>query len=1385
MGGSPRNGDVYVAVPPTPQSFTASAFKDGQEKKKKLTLTERYALEEPYSKRENPLHTASIASILSTHWLQPLVSLGAQKILEKEDLWPVCPTDSCDALETRFQKLYEHRVNKTTSQPPQSRGKWWKSRFALALLRAFQREIFYVFVNYVIYIAAMVFQPLLAQAMLDYLNDRENMFSISNGYVLVVLMAAVSFVGVTCLNFGFFSSSRIGANMRSVTMDAVYQKALRLSSVARQSYTTGEIVTLMSVDTERIFNAIISGPWLFVAPLAFVITIVLIATMFDVIAAISGAVLLIVVLYTSIKLADRIGDVQEELLRVVEERVKVTSEALQGIRVMKFYAWEDSLARRVEKIRTIEVKLYRRFHYLNIINTTLLFLTPVLLGALILGVYVTVAGTLTVTESFTLIALVNISRLAVSLFPLAVASISQAETAFSRMDTYMESDELRLKSPSSPLLLESSTSHQEKSHEVKGSISIRNANFIWSSAAETTVPEVVVDKTESASISDASPAVEVQKSFTLDGVNVEVDAGSLVMIVGTVGSGKTSLLNALLGEMVRLSGTCEVSGEVSYVSQEAWIRNSSVKDNILFESPFDADRYEQVLEATQLALDLHALPNGDQTEIGERGINMSGGQKARVSIARAMYRRDYDILVLDDPLSAVDPHVAHAIFNQCIVGLAKDKTRLLVLNSHYDLLVHADKILVVQDGRIAGDGKFDEVIAQFPDLGSQSAELTKLEKDMIDEHDTDEVEQVKGHEAAHAAAFSADNASSSVGVTVEVSKSEAKDSSSNEDPARLVQEEDRVKGRVSGNTYRTYFDETGFNGILVVIVLISIYAAAQGLRIAADWWQGYWAKQMSRKGVDPTYSDAWYALWYFGFIVACAVITLGRGLLLMEACIRTAKNMHDELFRHVLSAPVNRYFDITPVGRILNRFSNDLDQVDSNLPVQYQNLFQALVVFVGCLVVCGMASYWVAVSYIPMLFIFVITGLYFKRTSREIKRLEGITRTPVFNLFGETLNGLHTIRAFKMQDKFVELNKSAVDHNTSFYFTYWAAGRWLAVRLDWLSVAIIFVVSLYIIASKGSIAPLVAGISITYSLMLTSMVQWCVRAVDMTDNAMTSVERLLHFRTIPTESDGSECTPINPAAWPSNGSIRFDNLCLKYRPELPLVLRGVNMEIAGGEKVGICGRTGAGKSSLMIALFRICEFESGSLFIDGVDISQLKLRELRRSLAIIPQDPVLFSGSLRENLDPYGDYSDDAIWNVLKQVHLADAVTKWGAGLEFIVSECGDNLSVGQRQLVCIGRALLKDSKIVVLDEATANVDTATDNLIQATIKETFRSKTVLIIAHRINTILHCDKIAVMDAGQVAEFGSPSALLSQSESIFSSLAKRSLQKSSSNSQDDD
>ncbi|KAL3658768.1 hypothetical protein V7S43_016137 [Phytophthora oleae] len=1245
--------------------------------------------------RVNPLTSASLLSQLLVLWFQPLVSLGARRPLSFADLYPVCVVDSCRALQRRLSLIYSPSPG---------------SSLAGTFLRLFRRPLLLVFANYSLYIAAMALQSYVAQALLDYLHGRVNVFQISSGYALVALMAAVSVVAITCRNFAFFLSSRVGTNMRSLVMSCIFHMSLRLSSAARQQYTTGQVLTLMSVDAERVFTAMMQGPWLFVAPLGFIVCLALIGLLFDAASAFCGLAVLVLVLSLSVFQAKRISAIQRQLLSVVDERVKVTSEALQGMRVIKFYAWEQSVASRVHRIRASEVSLFRKLHVYMVSNSVLLFLTPVFLSGSTLGLYVLLHGAISVTDAFTLVALVNICRAVVNEFTSALAALSQARSSFRRIDKFLASDEFEM--PERPSTGE------------LGRIVVRNARAEWPS--------------------ERNVETAGENSFALKGLGLTIEPGSLVMIVGAVGAGKSSFLQFLLGEMTVRSGEFLVDGDISYVSQEPWIRNSSVKSNILFESAFDSERYERVLAASQLSLDLHALPNGDQTEIGERGINLSGGQKARVAVARAFYRSQYDILVLDDPLSSVDPHVAHAIFDEGIVALAGSKTRLLVLNSHYDLLARADKIIVFQDGQIVGDGGYHDIVTRFPDLRYESKHKSRTD------HLNDQQEEEESR--------------------ISVQKAGLKEEA-NPDAKRLVKAEDRATGTVGAHIYRAYLDETGRNGIVVLLVLLVAYSVSQGLRVLVDWWQGHWASNMTRRGVDPSYSATVFGMWYLGFIVVCTVLTLGRGFLMTEACVRSAKNLHEELFQHVLSAPITRYFDVTPIGRILNRFSNDLDQMDSVLPQQYQMMFQNVAMSVGSLVVSAVSSYWICVAYIPMLVVFVFTGRYFNKTSREVKRLEGISRSPVYNLFGETLAGLQTIRAFKMQRVFTDLSEKVVDENTAAYFPYCAAGRWLAVRLDWLSVLVIFVVSLYLVATKGQISPVVAGLSLTYSLMLTSTMQNTVRAVDSTDNAMTSVERLLHFRSIPVEQDSPECALIDDL-WPSQGAIMFDHLRLKYRPELPLVLRGVTMEIAAGEKIGICGRTGAGKSSLMVALFRICEFDSGTVWIDGLDIQKVKLNNLRRSLAIIPQDPVLFSGTLRENLDPFGAYSDADMWLVLQQVHLADAVAKWGSGLDFIVSEAGNNLSVGQRQLLCIGRALLKNSKIVVLDEATASVDSATDNLIQATIKQTFVDKTVLTIAHRIDTILHCDKIAVMDSGQVAEFAAPAELLARPKSAFAALVKR-------------
>ncbi|CAK4112910.1 unnamed protein product, partial [Aphanomyces euteiches] len=792
------------------------------------------------------------------------------------------------------------------------------------------------------------------------------------------------------------------------------------------------------------------------------------------------------------------------------------------------------------------------------------------------------------------------------------------------------------------------------------------------------------------------------------------------MVVGSVGAGKSSLISAILGEMHLVQGSVDVHGSVALVSQEPWIRNDTVRGNILFEDAYDASWYKTVLQAVQLEADMRLLPAGDKTEIGEQGINLSGGQKARVNLARALYKRESNVLLLDDPLSAVDVHVAKAIFDQAIEGLARGKTRIMAMNSHYQFLQRADRIVVMENGSIVGDGTFAELYSAFPQFLNRPSDKAKS---------TDETFLDENVPKAHAMMEAPHRAS-------EVSAVE-------DDTAVLIIEEDRAKGIVSKKTYFDYFGHVGFNGWVVSFSLVFMFAFGQTMGVAVDWWQGYWAARYYAVSV-ATYHGVFY-----GFVVATICFFAGRCGLLATYTSRCSENMHNQLLRCVLRAPINLFFDVTPVGRILNRFSRDLDIVDSLLPNLFLDILQTFFIAASSMLVCAVSSIYVALSFLPVIGPFYVMGEFFKKSSRELKRLEGVSRSPIFSSFAETLDGVQTIRAFKMDRHFIRQNRKAVDTNAKFLFALVGVGRWFSVRTYLVSVLLIAIMLTVIINIRHSISATTAGLALTNSLALLPMVQWFIRLYDMVESAMTAVERLLHFKTIPEEAP--ETTLHDPAfaSWPSKDAVQFQNLKLRYRPDLPLVLHGITLDIQGGEKIGICGRTGAGKSSLMIALFRISEFDSGTILIDGMDIATIGLATLRRVLSIIPQDPVLFSGTLRENLDPFGEKTDAELDAVVQQTHLDLA-------LSTVVAESGSNLSVGQRQLLCIGRALLRQSRIIVMDEATANVDLATDQLIQTTIQQAFTTETVLTIAHRLDTILHCDRVVVLEKGQVVECDAPS-----------------------------
>ncbi|EQC32351.1 hypothetical protein SDRG_10098 [Saprolegnia diclina VS20] len=1234
---------------------------------------------------KHPMETASWVSIVLISWMDALIRKGARSPLKEADIWPVRYADSAEGLHVLLQSEWAKELTKP------------KPAFHKALWRSMARDTIWTIALYFLYSFLMLLQPIVIKSLLQYIQGKPTSLGLESGYGLAALLTILSFVSVTVIDFGQYLSSNLGCNAKTIIMDVVYRKSLKLSGFAKRKMSSGEIVTLSSVDSERVFQGYLLGAWTWASPVAVLAIFLMIGLEMGYLVGLVGGLFMYGMLALGYFSAKTVGDTRRALLTVQSERVKLTNELLQGVRVVKMYGWEAHLEAEIARVRGQELVLLKQYHGRRIFNTIALNIAPVICLALCLLTYVAQGNALTVDIAFAVLAYMNVARLPAMTFSNAILFIQEAKASCDRIGAFLLSDEVE------GATLEPPTG--DACGEVP-EVAITDGDFTWHGSPST----------------DADPSLPL----TLRNIHLHLAPASLTIVVGAVGSGKSSLVSALLGEIHKVRGTRHVTGNVAYVSQEPWIQHDTLRNNILFADAFDDTKYNAVLSACQLTSDLRMLPDGDRTEIGERGINLSGGQKARVSLARAMYRTEADIYLLDDPLSALDVHVAGAVFRDCVQGLLASKTTLLVLNSHYHLLPHADRIVVMVDGAIAADGPFDAVKAQFPDLQS-FAEHAKTE---------DEVAPVKSV-AAKAEAAATDGA--------------------------LVAKEARQIGAVSSSTYATYIGSSGCNSLFVFATIFLSFGSAQASLAILDWFMGYWSTHTSLQG---ELSSAWI---YSGIAAVSIGLVWGRSVYVLFIVLLCSKSLHQRLFTKVLSAPVNTFFDLTPVGRILNRFSSDLDQVDSQLPffgiLFLQFLFQILAVAV----VCAATSPFILILYLPLFYLFYKIQVYYNVSSGDLKRMDSTTRSPVVNLISETINGLSTIRAFRMSSVFAAKSRAALDYNQRFFLIYRVATRWLQMRLDWLSAAIIAGVAFLSIATKASVGLAAAGLALTYASQMSSFLSRTTMLFSFIDNIMTSVERLEEYNSLETEGDTKLVTATVDASWPMKGVVTFDHYAMRYRDHLDLVLKDVSFTVPAGAKVGICGRTGSGKSSLMVALFRMVEAASGRILIDGVDLASIDLHTMRSRLTIIPQDPVLFSGSLRFNLDPSNRSSDDELWSVLKQVHLGDVIST----LEFEVAEKGGNLSVGQRQLLCIARALLRKSRVVLLDEATASIDLASDRLIQETIKECFgQDVTLLVIAHRLDTILDSDQILVMADGRVAEYGPPSELLANEASAFAQLAKQ-------------
>uniref|UniRef100_A0A1B0BGT0 Multidrug resistance-associated protein lethal(2)03659 n=1 Tax=Glossina palpalis gambiensis TaxID=67801 RepID=A0A1B0BGT0_9MUSC len=1321
---------------------------------------------------QNPYSTANFFSRWSFWWMNALFRRGLKGPLLDEDLYQHCNDLDSERCTDTFSKLWdEERRRDKPSILRMIMAAHGKTFIPLGILYSMCESL------------SKCLQPLFLGGFVGYFVSGQETISEQDVYLLAIGIVLCSAVPVLTFHPFIFYIFQVGTKIRLALSGLIYRKCLRMSRNTSNDGLRGRAINLLSNDLGRFDIALGFLHDIWKGPTE---SLIIGYLMFQEIgiSAVIGVTFMLSFIPLQAWAAKKAAYYRQKTAERTDLRVKLMNEIIQGIQVIKMYAWEKSFAKVIADVRMKEVQAIRGTSFIyaalactSMISPLSIFLA--LVSYIYLGDALTAKRVYTVSSYFSML---NDSM--VHFWPLSITFIAEACVSAKRCAQFLLDgeqepiDDKKKNGIKNKHLKNKRNRHKDIKPIKKPKENNSDINFlvepVFTSPASVRRQQninasnkSVILRNVTATWESESDVASTQRAMAINDFNITIKDKTLAAVVGSVGAGKSTLLNVLLGEINADSGEVLVNGKISYCSQEPWVFEGTIRDNVVFVEEFNDRRYRRVLRACDLERDLELLPRGDLTVVGERGVSLSGGQKARINLARAIYRKA-DIYLLDDPLSAVDSQVGRHIFQSCINNFLAGKIRILVTHQ-LQYLNNIEHLILIAAGSVIAQGSYQEL---------QKSNQFQFLAQTIDESGFDKV--IK------------DELSS----LSQMSRSDSERSLEHnhllhpgEKSVEDLNKESQAVGAVKLDVYLSYF--RALENMFVLLLIVALCICARVMLTGVDYFLSRWVIWEENVGIAVTNTSTNFTNYdahnitesynsydgevaierqqriviYSSLLGSTLIVYLVRTFGFFSMCLRISLKLHDRLFRGITSTSM-LFFNTTSSGRILNRFSKDIRTVDADLPHTLIDCLSFFIDVTGVLITVAIANYWLLIPAIVIVLCLMVVRYLYVCTSRSVKRLESISRSPVYSLTNQTFQGLTTIRALEAEKVLENEFHGYQNSNTSAWFLFLSSNRAFALWTDVISVIYIGLVTLSFLVLPTNFNSGDVGLAILQSTTMIGMCQWGMRQTADLENQMTSVERIWEYTEQPPETSSKTIKTLKPEmGWPNEGRIDFLNFNLKYNPDDVYILKDLNFTIEPNEKIGIVGRTGAGKSSIIQSLFRLA-YNEGTILIDGVDIEMLDLYDLRSKISIIPQDPVLFSGTLRYNLDPLDQRQDEDMWKALEDVELRSYVSTLIGGLDCRIYDGGANFSVGQRQLVCLARAILRQNRILILDEATANVDPETDKLIQRSIRSKFAKCTVLTIAHRLHTVMDSDRVLVMDAGKAVELDHPFVLLQRSNGFL-------------------